>query len=197
LIFSGPRSARRKTVPDRTAASEATKVGLFVYLVSAAVFSIELLGDITGVYLFDISWQVHEVIKLATFMGFVVGSILIWRSYRQLASRNAEIERYLLAAQGEFFAMLELQFDRWELSAAERDVALLTTKGLSVSEIAALRETSPGTIKSQNNSIYRKAGVKSRTQLLCALIDELLIVDTSSGRRDPQTQSPGQAEMTG
>ena len=73
--------------------------------------------------------------------------------------------------------MLNLQFDRWELSNAERDVAMLTVKGLSVAEIAELRKTSQGTIKSQNNAIYRKADVKSRTQLVGALIDELLIIE--------------------
>ncbi|AXI48987.1 hypothetical protein C1J03_19195 [Sulfitobacter sp. SK012] len=71
--------------------------------------------------------------------------------------------------------MLGLQFDRWGLSEAERDVALLTVKGMTVDEIAELRGTSSGTIKSQNNAIYRKANVKSRTQLLGSLIEELLI----------------------
>ncbi|MEY8100064.1 helix-turn-helix transcriptional regulator, partial [Falsihalocynthiibacter sp. S25ZX9] len=86
-------------------------------------------------------------------------------------------ELHLRAAQGEFFAMVNLQFDRWGLSKAERDIALLTTKGLSVAEIADLRNTTQGTVKSQNNSIYRKAKVNSRTQLLGALIDELFIED--------------------
>ena len=44
-----------------------------------------------------------------------------------------------------------------------------------IAEIAALRETSEGTVKSQNSAIYRKAGVKTRTQLVGALIEELLI----------------------
>ena len=46
---------------------------------------------------------------------------------------------------------------------------------LSVAEIADLRNTSQGTVKSQNSSIYRKAEVKTRTQLLGVLIDELLV----------------------
>lgn len=71
--------------------------------------------------------------------------------------------------------MLNVQFDRWQLSDAEKDVAMLTVKGMTVSEIAELRNTSPGTIKSQNNSIYRKADVKSRTQLLGKLKDRLLV----------------------
>lgn len=90
------------------------------------------------------------------------------------------MERLLRSAQGEFFEMLNVQFDRWQLTEAERDVALLTVKGMTVSEIADLRNTSAGTVKSQNNSIYRKARVRSRTQLLGKLIDQLLVEPTSS-----------------
>ena len=151
------------------------KVGAALYVISALAFSSELIGDISGYYLFSASWLVHEVIAIITLFGFITGGFLIWHGNRLILKRHQEIERVLRSAQGEFFEMLNLQFDRWELSAAERDVALLTVKGLSVSEIAQLRNTSQGTIKSQNNSIYRKAKVKSRTQLLGALIDELLI----------------------
>ena len=137
-----------------------------LYVTSAAAFLSELIGEMTGYYLFSASWLVHEVIAIATFFGFVVGGFLIWRSHQFSQQSREEIERLLRSAQGEFFEMLNAQFDRWQLSDAEKDVALLTVKGMSVSEIAELRNTSPGTIKSQNNSIYRKADVKSRTQLL-------------------------------
>lgn len=153
------------------------KIGVGVYLAAALVFFVDLIGEITGVYLFKVSWLVHELIELATMVGFLVGALLLWRSNHQLTVRNQEVERHLQAAQGEFFTMLNLQFDRWGLSNAERDVAMLTVKGLSVAEIAELRETSQGTIKSQNNAIYRKADVKSRTQLVSALIEDLLVVE--------------------
>lgn len=156
--------------------SIAHKAGILIYLASAISFSVELFGEITGVYPFRISWLAHELIRLATLLGFIVGGLLIWYNHRLLARRNEDVERSLRAAQGEFFAMLNVQFDRWELSKAERDIALLTVKGLSVAEISELRHTSQGTVKSQNSSIYRKAGVNSRTQLLGALIDELLVV---------------------
>lgn len=146
-----------------------------IYAISALAFTSELYGEITGYYLFSASWLAHEIIALITLLGFIAGGFLIWSGNRLVMKRNREVERLLRSAQGEFFEMLELQFDRWGLSAAEKDVALMTVKGLTVSEIADLRSTSQGTIKSQNNSIYRKANVKSRTQLLGALIDELLV----------------------
>lgn len=149
--------------------------GVALYAASALAFLTELIGEISGYYLFSASWLVHEIIAVATFFGFLIGGVLIWHNYKEILLRHKEIERLLRSAQGEFFEMLNLQFDRWGLSEAERDVALLTVKGMTVDEIAALRGTSSGTIKSQNNSIYKKAKVKNRTQLLGSLIDELLI----------------------
>ena len=70
--------------------------------------------------------------------------------------------------------MLHALFAHWSLTEAEEDIALLTDKGLTVAEIAEARNTSPGTVKSQNNAIYRKAGVKNRTQLVGAVVEELL-----------------------
>ncbi len=153
------------------------KAGIAIYAMSAFAFLSELTGEITGYYLFSASWVVHEIVAIVTLFGFISGGLLIWRSHSLYLQRHDEIKRHLRMAQGEFFQMLNLQFDRWGLSVAERDVALLTVKGLSVKEIADLRKTSEGTIKSQNNSIYKKANVKSRTQLLGAVIEELLFED--------------------
>ena len=66
------------------------------------------------------------------------------------------------------------RFDAWGLTAAEQDVALFAIKGLNTAEIAALRNTSEGTVKAQTNAIYRKAGVTGRPQLLSLFIDDLL-----------------------
>lgn len=162
-------------VSDSRGTDRTFNAGVALYAASALAFLSELIGEISGYYLFSASWFVHEVIALATFFGFVVGGFLIWRSYQFSQKNHQDIERLLRSAQGEFFEMLNLQFDGWQLSEAEKDVALLTVKGMTVSEIAELRNTSPGTIKSQNNSIYRKADVKSRTQLLGKLIDRLLV----------------------
>ena len=152
--------------------------GAVLYAVSALIFLAELMGEITGVYLLSSSWLVHEITALVTLFGFILGGLMIWRGYAAINLRNREVEQTLRSARGEFFEMLSLQFDRWDLTEAERDVAMLTVKGMSVAEIADIRNTTQGTIKSQNNAIYRKAQVKGRTQLLGVLIDELLVEDS-------------------
>jgi len=78
--------------------------------------------------------------------------------------------------------LLEDRFAGWELTAAERDVALFSIKGMSTAEIAALRDTSEGTVKAQTNAIYRKAGVSGRPQLLALFIDDLIVTPVAQGK---------------
>jgi DNA-binding CsgD family transcriptional regulator len=70
--------------------------------------------------------------------------------------------------------LLAERFADWGLTPAERDVALFAIKGMSTAEIAALRNTSEGTVKAQTNAIYRKAGVSGRPQLLSLFIEDLM-----------------------
>ncbi len=52
--------------------------------------------------------------------------------------------------------------------------ALFALKGFSIAEIAALRDTSEGTVKAQTNAIYRKAGVSGRPQFLSLFVEDLM-----------------------
>lgn len=67
------------------------------------------------------------------------------------------------------------EFSRWNLSIAERDVALLLLKGMTHKEIAALRTTSERTVREQARSIYRKAGLNSRAALSAYFLEDLLV----------------------
>jgi len=69
---------------------------------------------------------------------------------------------------------LEAKFTEWALTAAERDVAFLAIKGYSIAEIAGLRQTAQGTAKAQAASVYRKADVSGRLQLISLFLDDLM-----------------------
>ncbi|MEZ4219870.1 MAG: helix-turn-helix transcriptional regulator [Polyangiaceae bacterium] len=56
-----------------------------------------------------------------------------------------------------------------ELSAAEREVAMLVIRGLSNRQIAAARGTKERTVANQIASIFRKLGVGSRVELAARL----------------------------
>lgn len=66
------------------------------------------------------------------------------------------------------------QMDLWELSPAEKDVALLLIKGLSSKEIANIRNTSEKTVRQQAASIYQKSGLEGRAQLSAYFLEDLL-----------------------
>jgi DNA-binding CsgD family transcriptional regulator len=79
--------------------------------------------------------------------------------------------RALLNGLGE---AIEAQFARWNFTEAEREVALLLLKGLSVKEIAAVRATSQRTIRAQAVALYGKAGLTGRAALSAFFLEDLL-----------------------
>lgn len=95
------------------------------------------------------------------------------RQTRRLRTRNQSIEIQLQTARGGFHNLMKARFRQWNLTPAECDVALLILKGMSTSEIATLRQAAEGTIKSQSSSIYSKAQVTGRVQLISGFIEEL------------------------
>jgi len=118
---------------------------------------------------------IHEIVEMAGVAALAVGSFISIDQYRKLLRRNSRIERQLEAASGAFQAVIEQHFDDWCLTAAERDVALLSIKGVPTSAIATMRQTQTGTIKAQTAAIYRKSGVSSRAELVTAMIEELIL----------------------
>lgn len=93
---------------------------------------------------------------------------------RRVLTRNKYVEQQLMAASGAFCELLELHFENWNLTASEREVALLAIKGFGIAEIADLRKTKDGTIKAQLNAIYKKADVNGRPQLISLFVEELM-----------------------
>ena len=140
----------------------------------AIFFISEILISVLGLPIAPISWHLHELVEIGVACGLILGVVVSTLAVRQALRRTEKAETALRAASGAFMEVLEERFQEWELTPAERDVALFAIKGMSTQEIAELRSTSEGTVKAQTNAIYRKAGVSGRPQLLSLFIDELL-----------------------
>ena len=67
------------------------------------------------------------------------------------------------------------QFDRWQLSNAEKEVGLLLIKGMSHKEIATIRGTHEKTIRQQSSSIYAKANLDNRAELSAFFLEDFTI----------------------
>ena len=150
--------------------------------VCAVFFVSDILATVIGVRAAPISWQTRELLEVGAALGLVMGVVLGWIAYRRSMQRTEAAEASLRLLQGAFHDHLESRFREWQLTPAEREVALFSLKGFSVEEIAGLRQTSPGTVKAQSNAIYRKAEVSSRAQLLSLFIEDMMdgSVETAS-----------------
>lgn len=118
--------------------------------------------------------SVHLVVEIAANVGLVTAIIVEFLFLRKLLQQQARTEKALSVASGALNEVMLGHFDGWGLTTAEADVAAFTIKGFSIAEIARLRGSAEGTVKSQLNSIYRKSGLSGRGQLVSLLIEDLL-----------------------
>ena len=70
--------------------------------------------------------------------------------------------------------MIRDQFERWRLTQAEQEVALLLLKGFGLKRIATLRGTGERTVRQQAAQIYNKAGLSGRAELSAFFLEDLL-----------------------
>lgn len=96
----------------------------------------------------------------------------------QLAETAADAERWRTEARdlmrGLSYAIDE-QFDRWQLSPAEKEVGLLLLKGLSHREIAQARSVTEATARQQARAVYRKAALSGRHDLAAFFLEDLMV----------------------
>lgn len=116
----------------------------------------------------------HLLFELAASVGLAGAFALTLRELRTAIRACAAESHHLHELRNDFDALLQRRFEKWGLSQAEHDVALLTVRGLKIAEIARMRATREGTIKSQLSSIFRKSGVSTRTEFVAQFIDEFL-----------------------
>ncbi len=114
------------------------------------------------------------MIEIGAGIGLLTGVLIGTFALRTAWVRTLKAEEALRLARSAFREVTEERFSSWELTPAERDVALFAIKGFSTQDMASLRGVSEGTIKAQTAAIYRKAGVSGRPQLLSLFIDELI-----------------------
>ncbi len=154
-----------------------TQTALWILLILQALCAVFFLYD----GLMDIiSPGGQQESRYSDRFEYVIAGVLIlsvvFTGYqlRNMFSKQKRMEDQLMVASGAFAELLEKHFDEWALTPSEKDVALLAIKGFSIADMARLRETQQGTIKTQCNAIYRKANVSGRPQLLSLFIEELM-----------------------
>lgn len=148
-------------------------IAVVLQLIGCLFFSGQMLLGIFGISVRPLPWQIFETLEiisgLALGIGVIIGIVLYRRSQRERGRAETALRR----ASSAFGVVLEERFKEWDLSTAEKDVAMFLIKGASTAEIAQMRNTSEGTIKAQNAAIYKKAGVTGKTQLLSLFVEDM------------------------
>ena len=133
-------------------------------------------------FLYDIIRDVHAGDEPAWHLvieGFIfaVASIVLVQQlvrHRRLRGDYARERERTARLSGELVEVIESHFRRWELTDAEREVALLLIKGLSMQQIGEIRNVRAKTVRQQAATVYQKSGCGSRHELAAYFIEDLL-----------------------
>ena len=126
----------------------------------------------------------HLYVETLATLTLVAAILLEGRVLVELLRRQARLEGRLDQASAAVHEVIEQYFQAWKLTQSERDVASFVVKGLTISEIADLRGSAEGTVKAHLNAIYRKAGARSRSELLSLIMDGLIGERLSAARSE-------------
>lgn len=168
---------------------------VLLFTLMAVLVGIDLITDLA-----DRVTVAHVLLELAVVaIGFVAAGAIALRLRRSardaqdLREQAAQLAEDLRVTRQEaarwrrdaadliagLSAAIDAQLARWQLSPAEKEIALLLLKGLSHKEIAELRSVSETTVRQQARSLYRKAGLSGRNDLAAFFLEDLL------GPREP------------
>ncbi|MDP2054226.1 MAG: hypothetical protein Q8L75_11365, partial [Acidobacteriota bacterium] len=150
----------------------------------ANLMALDLIGDSeTGAD----PW--HLLVEGLVMVFAIAGVVALWRGLRAAEARAARLDVDLEAARTEALRYkreagealrglgeaIDSQFERWKLTGAEREVGLLLLKGLSHREVAEVRATSEATVRQQALVVYRKSGLRNRSDLSAFFLEDLLL----------------------
>lgn len=164
---------------------------LAVFGTLAVLASIDILTDLESG-----TTAAHVLAEGAIFAVSLTGALLVARSLWQsrneerqrarmlegeLANASAEASRWRAEARDLIEGLgeaIDRQFDAWDLTSAEKEVAILLLQGRSHKEVAAVRSVSQATARQQAQSIYRKARLGGRNDLAAFFLSGLMVPDS-------------------
>ena len=123
-----------------------------------------------------------------------------WRLRRRLEAQDRDFSAFRLQAEAwrmgsrkyldGLSRSIDLQLEQWQLSAAEKDVAFLLLKGLSLKDIAAARGTTEKTARVQSSAVYAKSGLAGRSELSAFFLEDLLPPVAAASAAGPGSDDP-------
>ncbi len=153
-------------------------------LVVIAINSTDFIKDI----LQGDEW-LHIVLEVVTVVLSVWGIFMVLEQIsnrsQEISLLNKEVEKSqkdlalsrtkLKEIGREYSIYLHKQFDGWDLTPSETEVALILLKGLSFKEMAEVRNTKEKTIRQQASTIYKKSNVSGRHEFAAWFFEDMLV----------------------
>ncbi len=125
-------------------------------------FLLTVLAGVLAIYLiFDMHKRTRKYLEITTNLKV---------TKHQLAKMSDQFRN----ARHQFSLAIAEQFEQWMLSESEKEIAIFMLKGLSLKEIAVLRDTKEKTVRQQASAIYAKAGIEGRHALSAWFFEDLL-----------------------
>ncbi|MEO0357713.1 MAG: LuxR C-terminal-related transcriptional regulator [Pseudomonadota bacterium] len=156
----------------RTTSTVLLVICFIAQLVGLGLYGVQFFVSVFGVG-FQTSWMFHEIAELAAFFALLIGVCLTAVVVSGFKKRQTKLEFQVDAASQRFQDVIVAQFGDWGFTEAEKEIGMLLIKGMSIAEIAELRNRSQATVKAQNTAIYQKSGLNNRAQLVSYFVEEL------------------------
>lgn len=147
-----------------------TDLGEGIALFHLVIESIIVLASLVGVFVLLLN-----SIRLRNELEDSRAQLL--RSRQEADEWRAEAKRFLEGLSDS----IDRQMSKWGLTPAEKEVAFLLLKGLSLKDVAAVRGTSEKTARIQSLAIYSKSGLSGRSELAAFFLEDLLVPSAPKG----------------
>ena len=118
--------------------------------------------------------HIHVFIECAVFIGTSIALYMEIRRVTQLRNTVFIEQGKVARLSGELFNEINKEFDKWDLTLTEKEIAMLLIKGLSMQEIGNLRGVKEKTIRQQATQIYVKSKCANRQEFASHFIEDLI-----------------------
>lgn len=212
-VLNGARGTDRTERPSPRLSRRAVRQLVVQAITGPALLSVMVTGFVAVDLAADLiagMTNLHVILEIAALCVALLGVAGVARQMRDALHRardlqvdlqgtRADLERWRSEAQGllrRLGAAIEHQFRSWDLTSAEREIALLILKGLSYKEVANARGTTERTVRHQALAIFRKAGLAGRAEMAAFFLQDLLLPTEraeNAGEQPAATPRPDQA----
>jgi len=145
-------------------------------LVIALVVAWDLINDFRS----GSSW-LHIFVESMVAVSALAGAMFVWGRFHVLKQENkalkVDVERWKQESSRHVQGLskaIDDQLSRWGLTPSEKEIALLLLKGLSLKEIAQIRDGSERTARQHSLMVYQKSGLSGRAELSAFFLEDLL-----------------------